>query len=909
MTTVRVVVVDESGHPLVGVTVAAYSLANFPLINAYAITDEAGSVTLTTDGPSFYDAFDRRGISFRDRSYYGKVQIQIVSFGNNMNADYVVDKSGSGTHLTLFGSTGALQAALAAGTAAFIWLCTTHTETVATQEVLPAFAANQQIIVGSGTRERAVISVTLASSTPLITIAGSNGASSSLSFKSFRFTRISGTGALVGPAAGGPAIIPLEFENVDFKNSGSTFDALVGGSLLTAMTTSTLTVRGCTGDGVLVIQQLGATSASLGAFIMEDCTMTLEGVNRHSSSTSVDWGMSGGGVIIRNNILTITNKLYLRNYDMTFFHIDNNVIFHTGAAVCIQTGNVQTGSNVHVCNNSYQATAVGASFMLVGSATSNIKNVIVTGNSLDGPGSGTAISTLLLNTGALPDQIILAPNVYRDWTTNFDGTAGGATDDFTDVNPDGTSALAAPNAADYLIGTADTRLPNAFVVGITPGGELGGTWASPTVDATHGTAGGSHHPESHASRHAQAGADVLDVASLGSGGAANTFVATADGAGGVDWLAGSGGGGGAAIIPFLHDSLVTEWTNQPAALTELFGTTINRTKINLTAVTSVTFVVNVQVAGVAGAALRVQYSTDEAIWNYLDGAAGPSVAIDVTGVEVATVSLVAGAKADVFLRVVGINGDAAADPAFGSIALIAGGASGGGAPTGAKYVVTEAHSGLSAEMVLPYLANYNPDLPPVSPSAYDDEFDNDSLDVKWTSTGTPDILSETAYHGFLKVADNDVAECGVYESYVPGAAAFTIVCKVNFGLSNNESWAGLKIMDSTGATSASYCLIWRRTAPTMNAAIGPAAGTAVSVGGPTAGVAYLRLTRDAGSAWLGYWSANGISWQVIGAVTNATTVGRIYLMINSGSSTNETQAHFEWIRVFTTETEIIGRIP
>jgi len=53
-----------------------------------------------------------------------------------------------------------------------------------------------------------------------------------------------------------------------------------------------------------------------------------------------------------------------------------------------------------------------------------------------------------------------------------------------------TGAGAAPNSADYLVGTADAGLTSEIVVGTTPGGELGGTWASPTVDATH--SGSSH---------------------------------------------------------------------------------------------------------------------------------------------------------------------------------------------------------------------------------------------------------------------------------------------------------------------------------------------------------------------------------------------------------------------------------
>jgi hypothetical protein len=48
----------------------------------------------------------------------------------------------------------------------------------------------------------------------------------------------------------------------------------------------------------------------------------------------------------------------------------------------------------------------------------------------------------------------------------------------------------APTTADYLVGTADAGLSAEIVVGTSPGGELGGTWASPTVDTTH--SGSSH---------------------------------------------------------------------------------------------------------------------------------------------------------------------------------------------------------------------------------------------------------------------------------------------------------------------------------------------------------------------------------------------------------------------------------
>jgi len=56
--------------------------------------------------------------------------------------------------------------------------------------------------------------------------------------------------------------------------------------------------------------------------------------------------------------------------------------------------------------------------------------------------------------------------------------------------PTGGGAAGAPVDAAYLVTTSDPDLTSEVVVGATPGGELGGTWASPTVDTTH--AGSSH---------------------------------------------------------------------------------------------------------------------------------------------------------------------------------------------------------------------------------------------------------------------------------------------------------------------------------------------------------------------------------------------------------------------------------
>jgi hypothetical protein len=92
--------------------------------------------------------------------------------------------------------------------------------------------------------------------------------------------------------------------------------------------------------------------------------------------------------------------------------------------------------------------------------------------------------------------------------TGFPG--GGTTflrDDGVFAAPPGGGG--APADADYLVGTAHAGLSAEIVVGVTPGGELGGTWAAPTVDAVH--SGSAHHAEVHAIDGANHTGTLLDA--------------------------------------------------------------------------------------------------------------------------------------------------------------------------------------------------------------------------------------------------------------------------------------------------------------------------------------------------------------------------------------------------------------
>lgn len=121
----------------------------------------------------------------------------------------------------------------------------------------------------------------------------------------------------------------------------------------------------------------------------------------------------------------------------------------------------------------------------------------------------------------------------------------------------------------------------------------------------------------------------------------------------------------------------SSWVNMPAAETEFMvgvsgiNNPANRIRYDLTDAEQIRLQVNVENAGATNGEIRIQYSTDQSSWNYLDnGNTGLGQNVSTTGLKVSSWSTIAsGAKGDVYLRLTGINGDAAADPDFGLIQL------------------------------------------------------------------------------------------------------------------------------------------------------------------------------------------------------------------------------------------------
>lgn len=80
---------------------------------------------------------------------------------------------------------------------------------------------------------------------------------------------------------------------------------------------------------------------------------------------------------------------------------------------------------------------------------------------------------VFIDTDATSGQQVYACEGLAGWKLQGDGGAGGG----------------APTDADYLVGTTNGSLSAEIVVGTSPGGELGGTWGTPTIDDSVTTTG------------------------------------------------------------------------------------------------------------------------------------------------------------------------------------------------------------------------------------------------------------------------------------------------------------------------------------------------------------------------------------------------------------------------------------
>jgi len=304
---------------------------------------------------------------------------------------------------------------------------------------------------------------------------------------------------------------------------------------------------------------------------------------------------------------------------------------------------------------------------------------------------------------------------------------------------------------------------------------------------------------------------------------------------------------------------------------------------------------NQPAAGVPG---RLYYVTDEetlerdsgSAWESVEGAGGTdddAIHDNVDGEINAIAEKVTPVGADLV-----IIEDSAASYAKKK-AQVSSLSSGSGAPTDAKYVVGEAHASLSAEIILPNFLEH-PDIPPGSPSAYDDEFSAGSLDAQWTNVNSSSI----SFAGSKLYAEIPSASEALFrQDFAPGAStAFTITAKFVGGYwHEGTDYIGLQVFDSSNNIIAAGDI---RATPGWYFNKDNPGGTAnISMAHPPAYDYYFRITRDAADLYTFYYSPDCVNWMPLAGGTSNTTVAKIGFRCGQTASATWKRGGIEWFRV------------
>ncbi len=207
-----------------------------------------------------------------------------------------------------------------------------------------------------------------------------------------------------------------------------------------------------------------------------------------------------------------------------------------------------------------------------------------------------------------------------------------------------------------------------------------------------------------------------------------------------------------------------------------------------------------------------------------------------------------------------------------------------------------------------YVSVYGPDVPPASPSAYNDEFNGTSLSGIWTlDTNT---VNSVSYSGtvpgslYLTFTGNQLFQ--MHQAFVPGGGdinltlAFTGGFLANYNsitLSVADTTAGLTnsigfgVQYNTGAGNINFETQWWAASSPGNSRVTSPCQFPIKT--------YIRMQRVS-SVWSTYFSYDGVGWATSNSNVNSSfnpTIGYIILSVNANTATNHWQAAMDWLRV------------
>lgn len=221
----------------------------------------------------------------------------------------------------------------------------------------------------------------------------------------------------------------------------------------------------------------------------------------------------------------------------------------------------------------------------------------------------------------------------------------------------------------------------------------------------------------------------------------------------------------------------------------------------------------------------------------------------------------------------------------------------GAAPSTPKFITSAAHSGLSAEIVVPGLAG-DGDISGIGGGGTSEEYDTATTGLTWSPSDPDTVNSNTARPSYLYIKSVDSTERFGTKAWSP-AGAFDVRAKVSFGShdGSTEVSLGLIVMDSDNSNRVVTLLNnvtaqFRVMAFTYAASTYSQRGTSWLYG---ANQVYLRVTRD-GSNNVSFWfGSDNYSWQLVATQSFTFTPTKVGFRTGPGGSVTM-EGYVDWLR-------------
>jgi hypothetical protein len=208
---------------------------------------------------------------------------------------------------------------------------------------------------------------------------------------------------------------------------------------------------------------------------------------------------------------------------------------------------------------------------------------------------------------------------------------------------------------------------------------------------------------------------------------------------------------------------------------------------------------------------------------------------------------------------------------------------------------------------VPVKYTWSSDAPPVTATAQDDEFNDGSINVKWTEIDHDSVLTaseETTFPHMRLTAITRAGRnvCGLAQS-IP-AGDFTIVSKVHMASSANYAYIGLAMWESLVADSDIYTTTIKQEASASYFTVAyltnrnTQSTTPHNVGGNTYGapIRYIRIRRNSTNYYHGY-SIDGIHWYEPSAALNPSFTPTYFgIMVDNYGTGADLVGRFDFFR-------------